>query len=96
MLFSIAIVVIALFYLIARPRIGTVWYVTITPAPPPPSGASLTTSPPGFSDKPPSGFIPDTPPPRWFTDERDCDYAVGAYRQESGYCDSRYALLWGW
>jgi hypothetical protein len=103
---------IILFYLIARPRIGTVWYVNLPPDQPLPSGATLTapspewktvTSPPGFGDKPPSGFVPDTPPPvptRAFTEESDCGYALGAFRQESGradaYCDSRYALLWGW
>lgn len=76
---------IVLFYLIARPRIGTVWYVATPPPAPLPSGA-----------KPLPGFVPYTPPPRAFTDERDCDFAVGPFRQDGGYCDSRYALLWGW
>lgn len=84
---------IVLLYLIARPRIGTVWYVTIPPDQPVPSGATLIKSPP-------AGFVPDTPLPKAFAAQRDCWFAVGDFRRESGrtdaYCDSRYSLLWGW
>lgn len=80
---------IVLFYLIARPHVGTVWYVT---APSPPSWLA--------TNSPPPGFIPDTPPARAFTEKSDCRAAAYAFYQKSGIsgldCVPRNALLWGW
>lgn len=85
------VLAIVLFYLIARPHVGTVWYVIFPPSPPLPSGA-----------KPLPGFVPDTPPPpQGFADQQTCFAAESAFRQRGGvyqdaYCAPRYALLWGW
>ena len=91
---------ILLFYLIARPHVGTVWYVALDSLPTP-----AATLPAGLTPiSPPAGFIPDsdrTPPSARFTDKRDCFNAEmrfrSAYPGATGtYCDSETALLWGW
>jgi|GEM_PF-6317096 hypothetical protein len=89
---------IVLFYLIARPHIGTVWYVKEDGVEAGPEHAGLV------------GRIPNVPgvipPPTRFLDKRSCvsdaeepftaqfhsitaDYA-------KAYCASENALLWGW
>ncbi|MFY9738967.1 MAG: hypothetical protein WAK11_07910 [Candidatus Cybelea sp.] len=75
---------IVLFYLIALPRIGTVWYVTI-PEPPP----RLATS------SPPAGFVPNMPPTRAFREKGDCLAAAERFSQDAD-CVPRNTLLWGW
>jgi hypothetical protein len=84
---------IILFYLIARPRIGTVWRVTLPPPTPLPSGLTPVSPPPGF--------VADRPPPQAFTEKSDCLVAAYQFRQEGGvdagaYCEPRYTLVWGW
>ncbi len=76
---------IVLFYLIARPHVGTVWRVTL---PPPPSGAT--------PDTPPAGFVPDTPSPHAFVERIDCEAAANEFRSSGGQCVPENALLWGW
>jgi hypothetical protein len=88
---------IVLFYLIARPHIGTVWHVVL-PAPQSlpsdiPSGAVPLTPPPGF--------VAVTPPPQAFTVQLNCIAAADDLRRTGGvnagaYCAQGYGLLWGW
>lgn len=93
--------VVGLAYLIARPHVGTVWYVTKDWVTTPPTG----TLPPGLKPvTPPPGFVPDTPPPSppplRYIDKRDCFNAEMRYETATGtagaYCASENALLWGW
>lgn len=77
---------IVLFYLIARPHIGTVWYVVVPPSPPPPSDLPSGAEP----------FVADTPRPQRFLEKRDCYYALTGFAATGAYCVSGNALLWGW
>jgi hypothetical protein len=77
------VIAIVLFYLIARPRIGTVWHVAMERSPTPPS----------------NGFVSDTPPPDRFPDRRDCFAALRQFDNAGStgaYCAPGNALLWGW
>jgi hypothetical protein len=74
---------IVLFYLIARPHVGTVWHVAME-------------RPPGPA---PNGFVEDTPAPERFPDRRDCSEALSRFDNASAtsaYCAPENALLWGW
>lgn len=101
---------IVLFYLIARPRIGTVWYVDadsaetapIASAPfnwADPHATPSAQSNPFLSNTPAPGVKP-RPPGTAFLDRRDCIDAAAAYERDAGlvgvYCASKNALLWGW
>ncbi len=76
---------IVLFYLIARPHVGTVWYVAV------PTLALGTL---------PTGATPITPPPTSFADKADCQIARFQFQQAIGKADAvcvpKSALLWGW
>jgi hypothetical protein len=103
---------IVLFYLIARPRIGTIWYVNVDAAEPVmPSNAATPANPfmEGYTPPPQANpLLNDTPapslrpgPPRAaFMDRRDCVDAAAQYEREGAmmgvYCASKNALLWGW
>jgi hypothetical protein len=91
------LVAIVLFYLIARPHIGTVWYL---------KGGLL---PHGLTLEQvralPSGFTPDSPAPlaplptTRFVDKRDCLDAEARLENAGNtgvYCVSENGLLWGW
>lgn len=80
--FWIALAII-LFYLIARPHVGTVWRVTVPTPGPLPSGL-------------PPGAVAETPPPRAFLHQDDCLFAVTRFRALGGECVPENALLWGW
>jgi hypothetical protein len=98
---------IVLFYVIARPHVGTVWSVNADGAQPPiiPAVPSDTATPsnPFLVDAtptpPPVMLRPDAPKVR-FTDRRDCLNAAVQYEREANligvYCASNNALLWGW
>jgi hypothetical protein len=82
---------IVLFYLIARPHLGTAWYVTVGPRPTTSGGCSAT--PPGFMCPP----TPSPPPVSHFSDEIDClRYLGGTIYDPSYRCDDHLTLLWGW
>ncbi len=99
---------IALFYLIARPHIGTVWHLTMDypergltlhQVQALPSGLTPITGPtvpPGFGPLPPGASLPSTR----FIDKRDCFNAEMRFETSAGvngvYCSPRNALLWGW
>jgi hypothetical protein len=79
-------VVIVLVYLVARPHIGTVYYVNT-------AHARLNAS--GFFASTAATAVKAT-----FSDQRDCEAAATAYDANNhavgADCSSRTALLWGW
>lgn len=93
---TLVAIVVVLAYLIARPHIGTVWYLTQDAPVPVPSWLKTDTPPPGFGPG-----VPPPPLPRTrFIDKRDCFNAESRYENASGtsgvYCATENALLWGW
>jgi hypothetical protein len=95
---------IVLFYLIARPHIGRVWYVkadnlkpllTSNWADPISSNAN-----PLLGKVSPSPSPPPSPLPRRYSVKDECAQAATRFEAAVGfsgaYCDSRMALLWGW
>jgi hypothetical protein len=87
---------IVLFYLIARPRIGTVWYVNSDGAVNPLLAPSPTN---WFDASPPAPTVRPDAPKGTFADRRDCLNAAGQYEREAGlvgvYCASKNAFVWG-
>lgn len=84
---ALAAVLVVVAYLVARPHIGTVWYVKedylgplATPTASPPSW--LIPPPPGFGRPPP---LPPRPPTTRFVDKRDCFAAEDRFRNSTGY-----------
>lgn len=90
------VLAIVVFYLIARPRIGTLWYVNTAYAQPTP--ASLSTILANASEGSPSPS--PSPPTSGFPTRQDCLSAVVPYEELVGMtgieCRPRYGLLWGW
>lgn len=91
-----------LLYLIARPHLGTVWYVDAR-------DAHIITDPfasivaPGSTPTPIPTAVPTpsvTPRPERFTDRANCQAALTRYESlaiaTGAYCASKTALLWGW
>jgi hypothetical protein len=102
--FWVALAVV-LFYLIARPHVGTVWYVNADSVTHNDyEGSALLDSIKGVSPSPsPSPSLLGKPvpvPPTRFADRRECFGALARYEQEANvtgaYCASANALLWGW
>jgi hypothetical protein len=97
---------IVLFHLIARPHVGTVWYVSADSALSPTARPTVNPSDPfGAETAPtlPPGLTPivaPSPPSMRFTDKRDCYGAAMRYESSANvtgaFCVSMYALLWGW
>jgi|ERR1700729_1947207 len=100
---------IVLFYLIARPRIGTVWYVNADGAQPPPAAVASPIPTNIFDNTPesaPTNVVTPIPmlrsdaPKERFADRRDCIDAAAQYERTADligvYCASKNALLWGW
>jgi hypothetical protein len=98
---------IVLFYLIARPHVGTVWYVNAESATRnnyEGESSELLDAIKGVSPSPsPSPSLSAKPvpvPPTRFVDKRDCFGALSQYQQEANVtgavCASTNALLWGW
>ncbi len=92
---------IVLFYLIARPHVGTVWHLTQEQPSPtetlPPGLTPITpTPPPGFGPGVRFGPTPTTS----FIDQRDCYREAIRFEGRTGtsgvYCAPSNALLWGW
>jgi len=82
---------IVLLYLIARPRLSTVWYVNA-------DGARLTKE--GSWNALGATSPSPSPPATAFPNRQDCYNAEGGYEYAVGVtgleCRSQYALLWGW
>jgi hypothetical protein len=82
---------IVLFYLIARPHIATVWYVTANPTPTP---GPTCQAPPAFGCVPPT---PSPPPVSHFAEQLVCvRYLVNTIYYRSYRCVDHPAPLWGW
>lgn len=92
----LAAVIVVIAYLIARPHIGTVWYVNADNARPTPVPSGMIDWSKYGGHPPPS----PSPPPIGFPTRQDCWNAEGTYGQLVGVigleCMPRYALLWGW
>lgn len=93
---------IVLFYLIARPHIGHVWYVNADQAKPPaPSDLWYVSADQAKPSAPlPSPTPLPSPPATKYATERECGFAnarfYNATRADGTYCASENALLWGW
>jgi hypothetical protein len=96
---ALAAVIIVVAYLIARPHIGTVWYMT--------ANSPVATPDPASSPLPPglTRFIPanqETPPPTRFIDLHDCFvngeelFQITHPEATHVHCATENALLWGW
>jgi hypothetical protein len=96
-------------YLITRPHVGTVWYMTNDAVA---AGQSLMLRSDFVPDSPGPWFHPTRPAPfklpsTRFTDKHDCWAARDRYESATSakflahvdgglYCATEYALLWGW
>ena len=94
---------IVLFYLIARPHVGTVWYVNADSVntPSPKAGSWLILSGVAASGHRQLRVRAHRQLPRHSSSDRtDCLDAVNSYTSASGlsgaFCASKNALLWGW
>jgi hypothetical protein len=94
--FWIALVIV-LFYLIARPHVGTVWYMQEDYVEPGAGHAGVASRIPEVP-----GVIPPT---TRFPDQKTCFIAVESFTArfssitgdyDKVNCASEYALLWGW
>ena len=97
---------IVLFYLIARPHVGTVWFIQtdrLEPIPRVNPGTSLGDMAPANPYNGGAVPIPSAPPSpaaRAYAFNDECNSAAKRYESLVGflgaYCSARTALLWGW
>jgi len=97
---------IVLFYLVARPHVGTVWYIQTDDAKPQPIVSNWATdvrpapTNPFLSTPTATPAAQRSPTRAVFTEKLDCESVASDYARDAGltgiYCAPKNALLWGW